>query len=492
MTNPTISVVLTTHEGYEKYLERAIESVLNQSYKDFELIVVKDGGTKSKIAAEYEKKDARVRYLHQKENFGQHPRPKNIGTLAAKGEYIAYLDADNLYRKDHLAALHREIVKTGVDVVYGDRMIVEEKTGKKVPGVKSEFNLGLLSKQNYIDTSDVLCKKSAIDAVGGWDESLMYFADWNLWVRMAKNLASFKHLPLTITDYTYHGENNVLKARDGINFDVQGCKLWPDKTSYGPRPKLKVAVYTMTMNRLRYTQETFISMREKTKYPFVHFVLDQGSTDKTWTWLMDNEKKMNLKCFTEGKNLGISAGSNYLVGKIVNYSKDWVCPPELPGASTIPPKPYDIIIKVDNDCDFLTDGWLEAVVDVYERTRGVVVSPYVEGLIDHPGGSPRVRDGYINDHYIGVVEHLGGIFSAAPAKAYETFRWKEDDFLHGFQDAIFSQEMKKQGLVLCYLENVRVEHLFPTSARWDETNDPEEDKEYRAKRKLEKATKYAS
>lgn len=480
-----ISVICTTHEAYDSKIDRAIKSVINQSFKDWELIVIKDGGTniQEKIDSY---NDKRIRYIHRKENFGQHTRPKNEGTLAAKYDLIAYLDGDNKFLKDHLQALYKAL-EPKLDVVYGDRMVIDE-TGRKpsLPGDRHEFSLSLLSQRNFIDTSDVLCRKSAILSCGGWDESLQYFADYNLWVRMAKNGSQFKRVPVIITDYYVHGSNNVNKSQkkyqelidkgippenpafiDLLNgFSIQNCKMWPDKTIVGKRKKLKVAVYTMTYNRLSYTMETFESMR-KTKYPFNHFVLDQGSEDKTWTWLCDKEKEYNLKIFTEDKNLGISRGSNYLLDKI--------------GFD------YDIIIKVDNDLRFLTENWLETIVDVYERTKGVVVSPYIEGLIDHPGGWPRIRDGYIDKNYVGVVQHLGGACIAAPLEVYKGFRWLENDFLHGEQDWVFSQEVMKQGRILMYLENVRVEHMFDTSSGANPTD--EKDKEYLRKRKVEKVTR---
>ena len=478
-----ISIITITHDAYDKFLKRAIDSVLNQSFQDWELIIVKDGG---KNIQKTLPKDGRIRYIHAKK-FGAHPRPKNIGTLAAKYDLIAYLDADNAFRKDHLMALYKEM-KPGVDVVYGDHMNIK-LDGTQTPADKHDFSLSLLSKKPFIDTNDVLCRKSAILAVGGWDESLKYFADYNLWVRMAKNGSQFKRVPLIITDYYVHGENNVNKSqrkyqeliKKGIDpqspqfqdllngFSIQNCKLWPDKTLVGKRPKLKVAIFTLTYNRISYTQETFLTMRETTKYPFDHFVLDQGSNDGTWNWLCDYEKKYNLKIFTENKNLGISRGSNYLLDKI--------------GSN------YDIIIKVDNDIRFLTDGWLEKIVDIFERSKGIIISPYVEGLIDHPGGWPRIRDGYIGEEYIGVVQHLGGACIAAPYEVYRGFRWIDNDFLHGEQDWVFSQHILEGGRVLAYMENVRVEHMFDTSSSANPEN--KADKEYLRKRKVEKVTRYA-
>ncbi len=103
-----ISVVITTHDKYTKRLiEKAIPSVLNQTFQDFEIVVVQDGG--SNILKKLPD-DPRITYLHRQENFGNHTRPKNEGTMAAKGDLIAYLDADNAYRKEQMVSCFSDFV----------------------------------------------------------------------------------------------------------------------------------------------------------------------------------------------------------------------------------------------------------------------------------------------------------------------------------------------------------------------------------------------
>jgi len=135
-----ISIITTTHDAYDKLLKRAIDSVLNQSFQDWELIIVKDGG---KNIEKTLPKDERIRYIHAKK-FGAHPRPKNIGTLAAKYDLIAYLDADNAFRKDHLMALYKEM-KPGVDVVYGDHMNIK-LDGTQTPLISTIFHFHCFQK----------------------------------------------------------------------------------------------------------------------------------------------------------------------------------------------------------------------------------------------------------------------------------------------------------------------------------------------------------
>lgn len=93
--NPKISVVMSVFNG-EKYLQESIDSILNQSYNDFEFIIVNDGSTDrtEEILNEYAKRDARIRIITNPRNMGV-GYSRNIGNAAARGEYIAIMDADD-------------------------------------------------------------------------------------------------------------------------------------------------------------------------------------------------------------------------------------------------------------------------------------------------------------------------------------------------------------------------------------------------------------
>lgn len=454
---PKISVILTTYNRYKK-LKRAVKSVLSQTFKEWELIIVDDCSNKdAKQIQNYCKKiankDSRISYVRRSSNFGQHTRPKNEGTKLAHSSYIAYLDDDNEYRRDHLQVLWKYMESFDVDVVYGDRWLIDETgSGKNTLGIAAEFNYGLLSQQNFIDTSDVLIKKEAIEKIGGWDESLPKFADWNLWIRMAKNGASFKHIPIIITDYYVHRGCNQFKHDSGIDpqtgraaptFQPDGCKIWPDTTSYGVKPKTKVAIFTLTMDRLDYTKKMYSSMMKTAGYEFDWFVVDNGSKDKTVEFLQGKA----FRLATNSKNFGISKASNQALDRIKEDG------------------PYDVIIKIDNDCQFLTNDWLKEIVDLLERNKMLIVSPRVEGLRDNPGGVPRTRYFYIGHHFLGMAPHIGGICCAADAKIYENFRWEEEDFLHGEQDYVFSKYVTGQQKILAYMENLIVEHIDTTAGQ---------------------------
>lgn len=467
--NPKISVVLSTFNREER-LKRAIDSILGQSFKDFELIIVDDAspdGTED-VVKSYD--DKRIVYIKRDKNFGTHTRPKNEGTKAAKADLIAYFDDDNIMLKEHLAVLYKYQMDTDVDVVYGQSVIVDESL-RNPPSVSvaSDINAsdGInILERNFIDTNQVLVKKKAIERIGGWDESLPRFADWNLFVRLKKVNASFFFIPIIITEYHVHEGMNQARYQDFM-FDTQACKVWPDKTIYGERKPPKVAIFTLTKDRIDYTKTSFRSLHEKTKYPFDHYVVDNGSKDGTVEWLQEYQSKhKGVTVINNLENVGISKGSNQALDAMGDE--------------------YDIIIKVDNDCEMLSSKWLESFVDIYEMNPRLILSPAVEGLVDNPGGVPR-QGGYgiLNQKYlIGVTPHIGGIFCVAPATAYDNFRWPNDDFLHSNQDAQFSLYARESGYTLGYLENTRCVHIDTTAGQ------KEKYKGYFKLREKEKQTRY--
>lgn len=459
-----ISVILTTHQGRKEVCKRAIESVLKQTYTDFELIVVDDGskdGTDKMVKAF---KDKRIRYIKRKTNFGNHSRPKNEGIKASKGDYIAFLDSDNVYRPDHLNILFKGIERTGMDIVYGDRWIVYPD-GKGELGFTADHNPFLLLRKNYIDTSDLLMKREVMEYLGGWDENYKRLLDWNLMIRAAKAGFTCQRIPGVITDYYIHQDmlsNQLEEGQEHPQEPVWDAFDCPIRLPYlsGEPPAPKVAIFTITYERLEYTKECLKSLRKTAGYSYDHFIVDNGSQDGTPEWIEENFSNYILN----KDNKGISIASNQALDLIGDK--------------------YDIILKVDNDCLFLTDGWLAKMVDIWKSSHMLALSCYVQGLRDNPGGAPRIEYGQIKGELVGMTRHVGGICHFVSAKAYKDFRWDETQPLHGVQDLELSQYLLQHGYSMGYLENYICEHIDGTEGQLERYP------EYFKRRKLEKVMGY--
>lgn len=480
---PKISIVTSTFNRSDRLL-KAIESVQKQTFQDYEHIIVDDCSTDDTEKKVKALKDPKIVYIKLPENWGNDTRPKNTGIKAAKGEYVAMLDDDNQYRPDHLAVLLSEIEKSSVDIVYADRWLVDENDpSKNGVGISSEFSLALLLQRNYIDTSDILIRKEVLFKVGGFDERYRKYVDWNLWVRLAKYGCSFKHIPIIITEYHLHdsmksktvkdrlpgGVTSVpLGAATPINPEWKPVDLEIELPFLGQVREPKVAIFSLTYDRLELTKACFKSLYEMAGYNFDHFIVDNGSKDGTKDYL--NELTPSGSCkkvsvIHNSDNKGISIASNQALDAIKEAD-------------------YDIVVKYDNDCLSLSQGWLAKMVEIWKSYHKLALSCYVQGLKDNPGGAPRFDRGLIRGELIGATKHLGGICHFVDARAYQGWNWDEDSFLHGLQDTEMSQHLLKEGYEMGYLENFYVEHIYGTEGQHLRYPD------YFSRRILEKQTKY--
>ena len=132
---PTISIILPVYNA-GNYLRDTLDSVLEQTYSDFELIAVNDGSTDNSLAIlqEYKEKDDRI-FIIDKSNSGVSDT-RNIGIAHAKGEYIAFLDADDVYSPIYLSLMFHTAKEKQADIV-----VCEYETGEVIssPGCSSNL-----------------------------------------------------------------------------------------------------------------------------------------------------------------------------------------------------------------------------------------------------------------------------------------------------------------------------------------------------------------
>lgn len=471
-----VSVIISTYNRKD-LLKKAIRSVLAQTMGDFECIVVDDCSTQDVEQLVRSFGDPRVQYIRTPENSGHDGRPKNLGIMAAKGEYVAFLDDDDSYRPEALKILTRYADDSKVDVVYGDYVI----DGK--PGWSIDFNSGRLAQHNFISMCVAMVRRTSLVKVGGFDENVPKFKDWNLWLRLQKNGASFLHIPIFVSDVSVQEESVSSKfevERDEAGaykptfFNPADCLIYPEKTSLGYPKPLRIAIYTLTMNRLEYTKQMYKALDTTAGYQFDWYVIDQGSKDGTPDWLKSltrdlvpageaviegdlssgtnlKRSRAKLRYRLYEQNVGLAKGWNNIVDFIKSEGE------------------YDIIIKVDNDAELMTQDWLKAMVEIFKRNRKLILSPYVEGLEGTPGGVLRQRSTgdspylMIADYVLGYVPHLGGIVYATPIDIWE--KWKFDDTYQGNKDYLLSQYARKNGYTLLYMEEFRVWHIDGTTGQ---------------------------
>ena len=186
---PKVSVIIPTH-NYARFLPESVKSVLGQTFGDFELIIVDDGSTDDTAAvARRYFDDRRVRYICQEKRGLSGTR--NNGISHARGEYVAFLDADDFWLPEKLERQLKvfEQADSGVALVYCFIEYVDEE-GKVLESVK-ELPIANPALKDLLHTnwvlgsgSSVLIRKSAFDRVGFFDEEMKSLEDLNMWLRI--------------------------------------------------------------------------------------------------------------------------------------------------------------------------------------------------------------------------------------------------------------------------------------------------------------------
>lgn len=190
---PLVSVVIPVFNR-ECTIERAIDSVLRQTYKNLEIIVVDDcsfDGTKDKVK---KYKEQRVRLLEQKKHGGA-ARARNIGIKVSKGEYIAFQDSDDEWTEDKLEKQIEYMTEKGFLISYCPYRLFEGNIVKIVPDIYEDDNLcsvniiKSLRRGNIIGTPTLIFNRKVVSQIGYFDESLCALQDYEYAIRMAKEFS---------------------------------------------------------------------------------------------------------------------------------------------------------------------------------------------------------------------------------------------------------------------------------------------------------------
>ena len=212
---PTVSVIIPAYNAVV-YIAQTLESVLRQTYTDFEVIIVNDGSTDGIVQWAAHIKDDRVQLISQA-NAGPNAA-RNAGLAKAQGQYIAFLDADDIWEPTKLAkqvdCLDRH---PEVGLVYSWVAIANDQgqvTGRIFKSHHAGPVLEPLVERNFVECpSSVVVRRTCFDQAGGFDETIFCFEDWEMWIRIAA------HYPFAVI------AEPLVQYRQIQNSNSKNCKL---------------------------------------------------------------------------------------------------------------------------------------------------------------------------------------------------------------------------------------------------------------------------
>ena len=207
-----VSVIIPTYNR-EATLKRAVESVLNQTYTDFELIIVDDGSTDNTRQLVENIHDDRITYYYVKINSGA-AAARNYGIERAEGEYIAFQDSDDYWHSDKLEK-QMKVMESNTDIGFVYHIIkynLKDDLCLIIPSsdIPLDKKMGNIYEQllydNMVGCPAILVKKECLETCGYFDTSLKALEDYDLVLRLGKNYkAGFINEPLIDCGFTISG-----------------------------------------------------------------------------------------------------------------------------------------------------------------------------------------------------------------------------------------------------------------------------------------------
>jgi glycosyltransferase involved in cell wall biosynthesis len=202
---PKVSVIIPTHNRAE-FLCSAVTSVLNQTFQDFEIVIVDDASKDHTREVIANFNDTRIKVIHNQMSKGD-AGSRNIGIMNSNCEYIAFLDDDDewLPEKLKIQACLLDNSPKNFGGVCTDHFMIEEMGGRTLFISNPENND--LSKGNFITTSSVLLRRECFEQCGLFDENMPTSSDCDMWIRISRKF-SFEIIKTPLVKYRIH-ENRL-------------------------------------------------------------------------------------------------------------------------------------------------------------------------------------------------------------------------------------------------------------------------------------------
>lgn len=224
--NPKISVIVPVYKA-EKYLHRCVDSILAQTFTDFEVLLIDDGSPdrSGEICDEYAQKDARVRVFH-KDNAGV-SSARNLGLDNAKGEWVTFVDSDDWVHEDFIKKRFELALVDDADIAYCDieyvysTQNVYAKMAEQVEGKASTVNSWILSRTTY--SPIILARKNLFDKYDlRYIEGLRFGEDFNLIIKLVMYANKVSHIKEALYYYNKQNEGSAMTKlhlyRDDLQF----------------------------------------------------------------------------------------------------------------------------------------------------------------------------------------------------------------------------------------------------------------------------------
>jgi len=218
MKKPLISVIMPNYNG-EKYLSESIESILNQTFRDFEFIIIDDGSkdNSKKIIKKYQKKDKRIVLIENEKNLGL-PLSLNKGLKKAKGVYIARMDSDDISLPKRLKNEFEYLEKHSNIFLIGSSAIIIDESGNRL-GILKKFNSPKKIKKKFLRSNPIIHPSIMFRNFGKYfyRERFKSSEDYDFYLRILSSDLQITNLPEILIKYRI-SKNSFVSTKPNQKF----------------------------------------------------------------------------------------------------------------------------------------------------------------------------------------------------------------------------------------------------------------------------------
>lgn len=389
---PLISIIMPTYNTDENFLRLCIESVLNQSYQNWELCIADDASTDeivSKVLNEYKERDKRINVKFCQEN-GHISKASNSALELMTGEFAVLLDHDDQLHKHALLFISETINKNpNVDFIYSDEDHIDAEGKRQSPFFKPGWSPALLYSQNYIGHM-VCLSKGILAKIGGFTVGVEGAQDYDLLLKVISHTQFIVHIPRVLYHWRAHEESTAMNAdckpyahdagKKALTHHLAGkypamfshIEDGENLFTYKPRFKLKSNIKTSIIipirDQVELLKQLVMSIKEKTTWSnYEVIIVDNGSVEEaTLSYLAELQLDKKYKVIRDDSDFNWSKVNN--IGVTIATG--------------------DVFVFLNNDTVVISNDWLESLLSWALLPEVAVVGPqllYEDGTIQHAG-----------------------------------------------------------------------------------------------------------
>lgn len=487
---PKISIIVPMYNTKEKYLKELIDSIINQTYKNWELCLADGSEQRMEYVEKLVNVDERIKYKFLNENKGISEN-SNEALKMATGDYIALLDHDDILPIFSLFEVVKVINKDKeAEFIYTDEdKLLEEKGNRMGPHFKPDFAPDTFMSYNYICHFSIF-KKSLIDRIGGFRKEFDGSQDYDLIFRAVEQANKVIHIPKILyhwrinensvalssstKPYAYEAAKKAIKAhlnRIGIKANVEDTKIMGlYKVNYEVIGNPKVSIIILNKDHKRDLKRCINSIIKKSTYKNYEIIIveNNSKTKKIFNYykkLEENEKIKIIK--TKEQEFNYSKLNNYGV----KYSTG------------------EYIVLLNNDIEIISENWIETMLGNCQRDDVGIVGTkllYKNKTVQHAGivlgltGIAAHVNSGLNENEIGymgrniITQNYSAVTGAMlmiSKKDYEKVGGLDEEFPIAYNDVDLCLKLRNLGKVVVMNPFVKAYHYESKTRGYEKTEE---------------------